>query len=74
MSSIAFFIAQFVPWKADLVDRGCALARGQHMIELWNKWSGTLASVEALAAVVVIAVVTAGILTLIESQRHRTKH
>lgn len=44
------------------------------MIELWNKWYGTFASVEALAAVVVIAVVTAGILTLIESQRHRTKH
>lgn len=51
-----------------------ALARGRHMIELWHKWYGTLASVEALAAVVVIAVVSAGILTLIESQRHRTKH
>ena len=44
------------------------------MIELWNKWSGTLAFVEALAAVVVIAVVTAGILMLIENQRHRTKN
>ena len=44
------------------------------MIELWNNWYGTLAAVEALAAVVVIAVVTAGILTLVESQRHRTKH
>lgn len=44
------------------------------MIELWNKWSGTLASVEALAAVVVIAVVTAGVITLIDGRRHRPKH
>jgi hypothetical protein len=44
------------------------------MIELWDKWYGTLASIEALAAVVVIAVVTAGVITLIESRRHRTKH
>ncbi|WP_256476663.1 hypothetical protein [Bradyrhizobium sp. 186] len=44
------------------------------MIELWDKWSGTLASVEALAAVVVIAVVAAGAITLIETRRHRTKH
>lgn len=44
------------------------------MIELWDRWSGTLASVEALAAVVVIAVVTAGLITLIESRRHRTRH
>lgn len=78
MSSIAFLIAQFVLLGEQIFSivgaLWCALVRSQHMIELWNKWYGTLASVEALAAVVVIAVVTAGILTLIESQRHRTKH
>ena len=74
MSSIAFLIAQFVLLREQILSIVGALSRGQHMIELWNKWYGTLASVEALAAVIVIAVVTAGILTLIESQRHRTKH
>lgn len=43
------------------------------MIELWSKWLETLASVEGLAAIVVVAVMTAGVLTLIEDRRHRTK-
>ncbi|WP_407116696.1 hypothetical protein [Bradyrhizobium sp. LMG 9283] len=43
------------------------------MIELWSKWFETLASVEGLAAIVVVAVMTAGVLTLIEGLRHRTK-
>lgn len=41
------------------------------MIELWNSWCESLASVEALAAVVVVAVVSSGVITLIESRRHR---
>ncbi|WP_284275498.1 hypothetical protein [Bradyrhizobium iriomotense] len=44
------------------------------MLELWNKWYATLASVEALATVVVIAVVAAGVITLVDGRRHRTKH
>jgi hypothetical protein len=43
------------------------------MLELWNKWYETVASVEALATVVVIAVVAAGVITLAESRRP-TKH
>lgn len=80
MGSIAFFhrrvrsFAEFVLLGEQILWIVGALARGLHMIELWHKWYGTLASVEALAAVVVIAVVSAGILTLVESQRHRTKH
>ncbi|WP_256570536.1 hypothetical protein [Bradyrhizobium sp. CCGUVB1N3] len=44
------------------------------MLELWNKWYETLASIEALATVVVIAVVAAGAITLVEGRRHPTKH
>jgi hypothetical protein len=44
------------------------------MLELWNKWYETLASVEALATVVVIVVVAAGVITLVEGRRRPTKH
>lgn len=60
--------------RADLTDRGCALDKGQRMLELWNKWYETLASIEALATVVVIAVVAAGTITLVEGWRRPTKH
>ena len=43
------------------------------MLELWNKWYETLVTVEALATVVVIAVVAAGVISLMESRRP-TKH
>jgi hypothetical protein len=46
-----------------------ALDRGQRMVELWNNWYETLASVEALAIVIVIVVVAAGVITLAESRR-----
>jgi hypothetical protein len=36
------------------------------MLELWNNWYETLASVEALATVIVIAVLVAGVITLVE--------
>jgi hypothetical protein len=39
------------------------------MLELWNNWYETLVSVEALATVVVIAVMVAGVVTLVESRR-----
>ena len=43
--------------------------RGQRMLELWNNWYDTLASVEALATVIVIVLVAAGAITLAESRR-----
>jgi hypothetical protein len=39
------------------------------MLELWNKWYETLALMEALATVIVIVVVAAGVITLAESRR-----
>jgi hypothetical protein len=42
---------------------------GKRMLELWNNWYETLASAEALATVIVIVVVAAGVITLAESRR-----
>jgi hypothetical protein len=39
------------------------------MLEFWNNWYETLASMEALAIVIVFAVVAAGVITLAESRR-----
>jgi hypothetical protein len=39
------------------------------MLELWNYWYDILASAEALATVIVIAVLGAGVITLWESRR-----
>jgi hypothetical protein len=39
------------------------------MLELWNNWYETLASAEALATVIVVAVVAAGVITLVEARR-----
>jgi hypothetical protein len=39
------------------------------MLELWNNWHETLASAEALATVIVIVVVAAGVITLVEGRR-----
>jgi hypothetical protein len=44
------------------------------MFELWNKLYESVASVEALATVVVIAVVAAGVITLADGRRRPTKH
>jgi hypothetical protein len=46
-----------------------ALGKGQGMLELWNNWYDTLASVEALATVIVIVLVAAGAITLAENRR-----
>jgi hypothetical protein len=66
--SIAFLVAEVC--RLDAVDfNGRALDRRQRMLELWNNWYETLASVEALATVIVIAVLLAGVITLVESRR-----
>ena len=40
------------------------------MLELWNNWYETLASsMEALAIVIVIVVVAAGVITLVQGRR-----
>jgi hypothetical protein len=39
------------------------------MLELWNNWYETLASVEALATVIVIVVVASGVIALTEGWR-----
>jgi hypothetical protein len=39
------------------------------MVELWNNWYQTLASVEALATVIVFGVVGAGVIMLAQGRR-----
>ena len=39
------------------------------MLELWNNWYEILASAEALATVIVIVVVAAGVITLVQGRR-----
>jgi hypothetical protein len=46
-----------------------AFDRDQRMLELWNNWYETLASVEALATVIVIVVVAAGVIAQVEGRR-----
>jgi hypothetical protein len=48
---------------------GRAFDRDQRMLELWNNWYETLASMEALATVIVVVVVAAGVITLAERRR-----
>ena len=55
--------------QQDFLIDGRALDRGQRMLELWNNWYETLASMEAFAAVIVIVVVAAGVISLAESRR-----
>lgn len=43
------------------------------MLELWNSWYDTLASVEALATVIVIVLVASGAITLAETRRQKTR-
>jgi hypothetical protein len=39
------------------------------MLELWNNWYETLVSVEALATVIVVVVVGAGVIALVQGRR-----
>jgi hypothetical protein len=43
------------------------------MPELWNRWYDTLASVEALAKVIVIVLLATGAITLAENRRRPTR-
>ena len=68
--SIAFSCTKARPFeRLYFIAGGCALDRGQRMLELWNNWYDTLASAEALATVIVIVLVAAGAITLAESRR-----
>jgi hypothetical protein len=51
------------------ISGGRALDRGQRMLELWNYWYDILASAEALATVIVIVVLGAGVITLWQGRR-----
>ena len=66
--SIAFLVAEARPFSGIFSVLG-ALPRGQRMLELWNNWYETLASMEAFATVIVIVVVAAGVISLVESRR-----
>jgi hypothetical protein len=68
--SIAFWLAKARPFdRVDLIGGGRPFDRRQRMLELWNNWYETLTSVEALATLIVIAVLGAGVITLVESRR-----
>jgi hypothetical protein len=71
---IAFLVAEASPFGSGIFSVLGALSTeagdgGQSMLELWTNWYETLASVEALAAVIVILVVAAGLITLVEGRR-----
>jgi hypothetical protein len=53
----------------NFLSAGRAFDRDQRMLELWKNWYETLASMEALATVIVIVVVAAGVIALAESRR-----
>jgi hypothetical protein len=68
---IAFSLAEAAPFDT-LEFYQCwarAFDRGQRMLELWNNWYETLASVEALAAVIVLVVVGTGVIILVQGRR-----
>jgi hypothetical protein len=54
------FESVFYRWARSIEASACLL---------WNYWYDTLASVEALATVIVIVLVAAGAITLAESRR-----
>jgi hypothetical protein len=72
--SIVFLAAKARPFDSvDFISRGRALDRGQRMVELWNYWYDILASAEALAGVIVIVVLGAGVITLWQGRRRQTR-
>jgi len=58
------------PDTVHFLSNGRSLDIGQRMFELWNNWYETLVSVEALATIIVIVVLGAGVITLVQA-RHR---
>jgi hypothetical protein len=69
--SIAFLLAAAGPFDTLGFSQCSARAfdRGQRMLELWNNWYETLASVEALATVVVFVVVGTAAIMLVQGRR-----
>lgn len=69
--NIAFLLAEAAPF--DILGFSQCWARdfdrGQRMLEFWNNWYETLASVEALAAVIAFVLVGAGVIMLVEGRR-----
>src|SRR3981189_2884482 len=53
----------------NFLSAGRAFDRDQRMLELWNNWYETLASMEELATVIVIVVLGAGVITVMEGRR-----
>jgi len=66
--SIAFLVAEAGPFEVDFRSARRAFDRGR-MLELWNSWYETLASVEALAVVIVFVLVAAGVIVLADRRR-----
>src|SRR6266436_6552461 len=60
---------QVLSTQWNFLSAGRAFDRDQRMLELWNNWYETLASAEALATVIVIVVVAAGVIALAESRQ-----
>jgi hypothetical protein len=67
--SIAFLVAEARPFDSGIFSVLGAFDRDQSMLELWNNWYETLVSVEVLATVIVIAVLAAGVITLVQARR-----
>ena len=69
-AALHFLVAKAPPFdRVDFINSGRALDRGQRMLELWNYWYDILASAEALAGVIVIVVLGAGVITLAQGRR-----
>jgi hypothetical protein len=68
--SIVFWSQKARPFdRVDFISRERAPDSGQRMPELWNYWYDILASAEALAIVIVIVVLGAGVITLWQGRR-----
>jgi hypothetical protein len=69
--SIAFLPAEAGPFDTlGFFSAGArAFDRGRRMLELWNNWYETLASVEALATVIAFVLVGTGVIMLVQGRR-----
>jgi hypothetical protein len=68
--SIVFLAAKARPFdRVRFISCWRALDRGQRMLELWSYWYDILTSAEALATVIVFAVLGAGVITRWQGRR-----
>jgi hypothetical protein len=67
--SIASLVAEARAFDSGIFSVLGALSKDHRMRELWNNWYETMGSVETLATVIVIVVVTAGVIALAEGRR-----